>query len=137
MMSLYYTLLLLKRLANTVSKKLAYTAYLHWHWGGRVGGLDNGSNHFRFKWPLLVQGSQETEEAVFHERLQERFGKLHYHAADLPNFLNYEGCEFLLISASDNIHEELGVDVHEDTSCSDLINTSGAQNSTDALLKGI
>nr|GEV49353.1 TraB domain-containing protein [Tanacetum cinerariifolium] len=61
---------------------------------------------------------------MFPERLQERFGKLHYHAADPPNFLNYERCEFLLISASDNIQEELGVDVHEDSSCSDLINTS-------------
>ncbi|GKG06225.1 hypothetical protein Tco_0326311, partial [Tanacetum coccineum] len=28
--------------------------------------------------------------------------------------------------------EELGVDVHEDSSCSDLINTFGAETSTDA-----
>ncbi|GJS54235.1 2-methylene-furan-3-one reductase-like protein [Tanacetum coccineum] len=44
------------------------------------------------------------------------FGKLRYHAVDPPDFLNYQGCEFLLISASDNIREELGVDVHEDSS---------------------
>ncbi|GJZ94885.1 hypothetical protein Tco_0667088 [Tanacetum coccineum] len=55
----------------------------------------------------------------------------------LPDFLNYQGCEFLMISASDNIHEELGVDVHEDSSCSDLINTFGTETLTDALVKGI
>ncbi|GJW95094.1 hypothetical protein Tco_0174766 [Tanacetum coccineum] len=60
---------------------------------------------------------QQPQEAL------KRFGKLRYHAADPPDFLNYQGCEFLLISASDNIREELGVDVHEDSSCSDLINT--------------
>nr|GEW36619.1 probable amino-acid racemase [Tanacetum cinerariifolium] len=88
-----------------------------------------GRNEFR--------GLKRRRKPVFPKHLQERFGKLGYHAADPPDFLNYQGCEFLLISASDNIHEELGVDVHEDSSCSDLVNTFGAETSTDALLKGI
>ncbi|GKC78898.1 ribonuclease H-like domain-containing protein [Tanacetum coccineum] len=83
------------------------------------------------------RGLKRKRKPVFPKHLQERFGKLRYHAADPRDFLNYQGCEFLLISASDNIHEELGVDVHEDSSCSDLINTFGAETSTDALLKGI
>ncbi|GJW82398.1 hypothetical protein Tco_0146373, partial [Tanacetum coccineum] len=88
-----------------------------------------GRNEFR--------GLKRKRKPVFPKHLQGRFGKLGYHAADPPDFLNYQGCEFLLISASDNIHEELGVEVHEDSSCSDLINTFGAETSTDALLKGI
>ncbi|GJW33837.1 oleoyl-acyl carrier protein thioesterase, chloroplastic-like protein, partial [Tanacetum coccineum] len=74
----------------------------------------------------LTLGLKRKRKPVFPKHLQERFGKLRYHAADPPDFLNYQGCEFLLISASDNIREELGVDVHEDSSCSDLINTFGA-----------
>ncbi|GKA16317.1 hypothetical protein Tco_0696064, partial [Tanacetum coccineum] len=66
-------------------------------------------------------GLKRKRKPVFPKHLQERFGKLRYHAADPPDFLNYQGCEFLL--ASNNICEELGVDVHEDSSCSDLINT--------------
>nr|GEX10281.1 hypothetical protein [Tanacetum cinerariifolium] len=90
-----------------------------------------GRNEFR--------GLKIKRKPVFPKHLQERFGELRYHAADPPDFLNYQGCEFLLISdeASDNIHEELGVDIHEDSSCSDLINTFGAETSTDALIKGI
>ncbi|GJR17206.1 putative beta-1,3-galactosyltransferase 19-like protein [Tanacetum coccineum] len=77
-----------------------------------------GRNEFR--------GLKRKRKPVFPKHLQERFGKLRYHVVDPPDFLNYQGCEFLLISASDNIREELGVDVHEDSSCSDLINTFGA-----------
>ncbi|GKB86283.1 probable amino-acid racemase, partial [Tanacetum coccineum] len=76
-----------------------------------------GRNEFR--------GLKRKRKPVFPKHLQERFGKLRYHVVDPPDFLNYQGCEFLLISASDNIREELGVDVHEDSSCSDLINTFG------------
>nr|GFA09754.1 hypothetical protein [Tanacetum cinerariifolium] len=72
---------------------------------------------------------------LLHFVVSKKFGKLHYHAADPPDFLNYQGYGFLLISSSDNIHEELGVDVHEDSFCSDLINTYGAETSTDTLLK--
>ncbi|GKA36151.1 2-methylene-furan-3-one reductase-like protein, partial [Tanacetum coccineum] len=76
-----------------------------------------GRNEFR--------GFKRKRKPVFPKHLQERFGKLRYHVADPLDFLNYQGCEFLLISTSDNIREELGVDVHEDSSCSDLINTFG------------
>ncbi|PWA94782.1 hypothetical protein CTI12_AA056190 [Artemisia annua] len=66
-----------------------------------------GRNEFR--------GLKRKRKPVFPKHLQERFGKL----------------------PSDNIHEELGVGIHKETSCSDLINTFGAETSTDALLKGI
>ncbi|GKB26056.1 hypothetical protein Tco_0865457 [Tanacetum coccineum] len=69
-----------------------------------------GRNEFR--------GLKRKRKPVFPKHLQERFGKLRYHAADPPDFLNNQGCKFLLISASDNMREELGVDVHEDSSCS-------------------
>ncbi|KAJ9568479.1 hypothetical protein OSB04_004445 [Centaurea solstitialis] len=90
------------------------------------------------------------QEAVFPGHLQAEFGKLGYHAADPPEFLNYQGCEFLLISASDDIQQELGLELklpHDDdddddddgmdASCSDLVNTFGDLAPTDALLKGI
>ncbi|GJS38601.1 hypothetical protein Tco_0563644 [Tanacetum coccineum] len=80
-------------------------------------GAQEGRNKFR--------GLKRKRKPVFPKHLQERFGKLRYHVVDPPDFLNYQGCEFLLISASDNIREDLGVDVHEDSSCSDLINTFG------------
>ncbi|KAJ7962652.1 F17F16.3 protein [Quillaja saponaria] len=66
---------------------------------------------------------------------------------DPPDFLNYEGCEFLLISASDDIQDELGLELETDqesssvdqassSSCSDLLKTFGDTASTSALLKG-
>ncbi|GJV44304.1 hypothetical protein Tco_1428840 [Tanacetum coccineum] len=60
-----------------------------------------GRNEFR--------GLKRKRKPVFPKHLQERFGKLRYHAADPPDFLNNQGCKFLLISASDNMREELGV----------------------------
>nr|XP_043617657.1 uncharacterized protein LOC122589427 [Erigeron canadensis] len=89
------------------------------------------------------RGLQRKRRAVFPAHLQGQFGKLRYHAADPPDFLNYEGCEFLLISASDDIEEELGLDLEteqtHDASCSDLVNTFGVgeTGSADALLRGI
>nr|GEX43336.1 hypothetical protein [Tanacetum cinerariifolium] len=49
---------------------------------------------------------------------------------------NIQDIKDALKGGSDNIHEELGVDIHENSSCSDLINTFGAETSTDALIKG-
>ncbi|KAL6134829.1 hypothetical protein ACLB2K_067057 [Fragaria x ananassa] len=101
-----------------------------------------GSFHIQIKNPeqhgsstSLYRGLQSKRKAVFPAHLQGQFGRLRYHPADPPDFLNYEGCEFLLISASDNIEEELGLElqteeVEADESCSDLIKTFGDTAST-------
>ncbi|KAJ0914723.1 hypothetical protein HanPSC8_Chr06g0241791 [Helianthus annuus] len=81
--------------------------------------------------------TKKKKKSIFPAHLQGQFGKLRYHGADPPDFLNYEGCEFLLISASDEIHEELGLEIEVDRSCSDLVNTFGETVSADALLRGI
>ncbi|KAL3739671.1 hypothetical protein ACJRO7_021002 [Eucalyptus globulus] len=66
--------------------------------------------------------------------------KAAYSLADPPDFLNYEGCELLLISASEDIEEELGLELkaegEADPSCSDLLETFGEIAPVDALLRG-
>ncbi|WOG87227.1 hypothetical protein DCAR_0206450 [Daucus carota subsp. sativus] len=95
-------------------------------------------------------GLQKKRKAVFPAHLQGEFGSLGYHAADPPDFLNYEGCELLLIAASDDIEEELGLDLKTETSkssedeeeeeecksCSDLVKTFGEIASTRPLFEG-
>lgn len=93
----------------------------------------HGTSQFR--------GLQNKRKAVFPAHLQGQFGQKRYCPADPPDFLNYEGCEFLLISASDDIEEELGLELktdegEADESCSDLIKTFGDTASTSALLRG-
>lgn len=72
--------------------------------------------------------------------MQGQFGQSRYAPAEPPDFLNHEGCEFLLISASDDIEDELGLDLKTEQageaneSCSDLVRTFGA--STKALFQG-
>lgn len=80
-------------------------------------------------------GLQNKRKAVFPAHLQGQLGHVKFGAADPPDFLNYEGCEFLLISASDHIEQELGLDLHTDPSCSDLLNTFGDAAPTSPLLK--
>ncbi|KAG6668933.1 uncharacterized protein LOC122279225 [Carya illinoinensis] len=94
----------------------------------------HGASQFR--------GLQNKRKAVFPAHLQARFGQLRYCLADPPDFLNYEGCEFLLISASDDVEKELGLELKTegeccDASCSDLVNTFGDAASIRPLLKGI
>ncbi|RWR84230.1 hypothetical protein CKAN_01302400 [Cinnamomum micranthum f. kanehirae] len=78
--------------------------------------------------------------AVFPAHLQGVFGQRGYAPADPPDLLNYEGCEFLLIAASDDIDEELGLDIQTEgesnRSCSDLIETFGEVAPTKPLLEG-
>lgn len=93
----------------------------------------HGTSHFR--------GLQNKRKAVYPAHLQGLFGHKRFCPADPPDFLNYEGCEFLLIAASDNIKEELGLDLETeeakgDECCSDLIKTFGETASTSALLRG-
>ncbi|XP_038717731.1 uncharacterized protein LOC120010892 isoform X2 [Tripterygium wilfordii] len=87
-------------------------------------------------------GLQSKRKAVFPAHLQGLFGKRQWHPADPPDFLKYEGCEFVLISASDDIEGELGLELKteveeaNDESCSDLVKTFGATAVTDPLFKG-
>ncbi|KAK7325348.1 hypothetical protein VNO77_29510 [Canavalia gladiata] len=87
-------------------------------------------------------GLQNKRKAVFPAHLQGQLGHVKFGPADPPDFLNYEGCEFLLISASDHIEDELGLELlteeEQDPSCSDLLNTFGDATaaSTTAFLKG-
>lgn len=91
----------------------------------------HGTSQFR--------GLQNKRKAVFPAHLHGQFGQLWYCPADPPDFLNYEGCEFLLISASDDIEEELGLELktegESDASCSDLVRTFGETASTSALFE--
>ncbi|KAK3431032.1 hypothetical protein EUGRSUZ_E02934 [Eucalyptus grandis] len=90
--------------------------------------------------PSQFRGLQSKRKAVFPAHLQGQFGQLRYSPADPPDFLNYEGCELLLISASDDIEEELGLELkaegEADPSCSDLLETFGEIAPVDALLRG-
>ncbi|KAJ0084716.1 hypothetical protein Patl1_30294 [Pistacia atlantica] len=93
----------------------------------------HGSSQFR--------GLQNKRRAVFPAHLQGRFGQKRYSPADPPDFLNYEGCEFLLIAASDDIEEELGLELETEEleakeCCSDLVKTFGETASTSALFQG-
>ncbi|KAM0933718.1 hypothetical protein DsansV1_C34g0224591 [Dioscorea sansibarensis] len=75
------------------------------------------------------QGLQSKRLAAFPAHLQAQLGNRRFAPADPPDLLNYEGCELLLISASDDVEGELGMELRaEDPSkrtCSDLINMFG------------
>lgn len=103
----------------------------------QIKNPDQHGNSSRFR------GLQNKRKTVFPAHLQGRFGQLNYGPADPPDFLNYEGCEFLLIAASDDIEDELGIElkleVEEESSnesCSDLVKTFGDTGSTKPLLEG-
>ncbi|KAL5700790.1 hypothetical protein ACHQM5_026197 [Ranunculus cassubicifolius] len=86
------------------------------------------------------RGLKLKRKAVFPAHLQGQFGQLRYCPADPPDLLNYEGCEFLLIGASDDIEEELGLELKTegemtDASCSDLLKTFGETAPASPLLK--
>lgn len=87
------------------------------------------------------RGLQTKRKASFPAHLQGEFGHRRYLPADPPDFLNYEGCEFLLIAASDDVEEELGVELRAEEgepepACSDLVKTFGETASIAPLLKG-
>ncbi|GAV57558.1 hypothetical protein CFOL_v3_01095, partial [Cephalotus follicularis] len=89
----------------------------------------HGSSNFR--------GLQNKHKAMFPVHLQGQFGQLRYCPADPPDFLNYKGCELLLVPASDDVEEELGLELKTecgvDASSSNLVNTFGDTASTSAL----
>lgn len=108
--------------------------------GSFVIQIKNPDQHGRTN--SQFRGLQTKRKAIFPAHLQGQFGHLRYCPADPPDFLNYEGCEFLLISASDDIEEELGLDLkteegeEAEATCSDLVKTFGETASTVALLRG-
>lgn len=83
-------------------------------------------------------GLQKKRKAVFPAHLQGLLGHGKFGPADPPDFLNCEGCEFLLISASHHIEDELGLELftEQGQSCPDLLKTFGDAASTHPLLKG-
>lgn len=83
-------------------------------------------------------GSRQKQKrrAQFPAHLQGQFGHKGYHPADPPDYLNFEGCEFLLISASDDIEQELGLELITEGEECDLVKTFGDMASTQPLLKG-
>ncbi|KAF2590153.1 hypothetical protein F2Q70_00040133 [Brassica cretica] len=86
------------------------------------------------------RGLKRKRKAQFPAHLQAHLGHTRFGAADPPDFLNYEGCEFLLISASDDIEEELGVELESegegDESSCDLVKTFGDDVDATPLLRG-
>ncbi|XP_038895444.1 uncharacterized protein LOC120083676 [Benincasa hispida] len=81
-------------------------------------------------------GSHQKRRAQFPAHLQGQFGHKGYHPADPPDYLNFEGCEFLLISASDDIEEELGLELTTEGEECDLVKTFGETVPTEPLFKG-
>lgn len=68
-------------------------------------------------------GRPEEDQPDLPKKLQERFHGRKFIDADPPDFLNYEGTEFILISASDDIKGELGIEIdaqHEDEASADI-----------------
>jgi hypothetical protein len=57
-------------------------------------------------------GLSEEQQAHFPRWLQEKFRNRRFCEADPPDFLNYEGTEFVLISAAEEVSEELGIELH-------------------------
>lgn len=60
-------------------------------------------------------GLQSEQKADLPKDLMERFQGRRFVDVDPPSFLDKEGVEFLLISAAENIKEELGVEIKADT----------------------
>lgn len=86
------------------------------------------------------RGLENKRKATFPAHLQGQFGHKRFIPAEPPDLLNYEGCELLLISASDDIEEELGLELEteceSDPSSSDLVETFGEGAGTRALFQG-
>ncbi|XP_040377293.1 uncharacterized protein LOC102702821 [Oryza brachyantha] len=96
------------------------------------------------------RGLQSKRRAAFPAHLQGRFGSSsRYAPADPPDLLNYEGCEFLLIAASDDVEGELGLELETETDagaklegagdaagCSDLVKMFGEVADVKPLLSG-
>ncbi|CAF2258206.1 unnamed protein product [Brassica napus] len=81
------------------------------------------------------RGLKRKRKAQFPAHLQAHLGHTRFGAADPPDFLNYEGCEFLLISASDDIEKELGVELESGANANAAEETKSEQSQTGAKQK--
>lgn len=85
-------------------------------------------------------GLPRKRRASYPAHLQGQMGNRRFVPADPPDFLNYEGCELLLIAASDDVEEELGLELktecEADPNCSDLLRLVGDTVGTKPLLSG-
>lgn len=57
-------------------------------------------------------GLSGRKKADYPKSLQEKFRDRRFADADPPEFLDKEGAEFVLIRASEDVEEELGIDLH-------------------------
>lgn len=87
----------------------------------------------QIKNPDQHSSSTTKKKASFPAHLQGLFGRRRYHPADPPEFLNHEACEFLLISASDDVQQELGLELGTaHAECPDLTQTFRFGDDADA-----
>lgn len=56
-------------------------------------------------------GLQKNRNACYPESLQQKFGNKRFSELDPVDFLDYERAEFILIASSDDIKEELGIEL--------------------------
>ncbi|GBG86743.1 hypothetical protein CBR_g41808 [Chara braunii] len=82
-------------------------------------------------------GFRSGRKAQYPRHLQETFGSRRFIPLETPEFLEHEGCEFILIPASDNLEQELGVEMETsqcdaaNPQCADLFSVLGMEQSAD------
>lgn len=59
-------------------------------------------------------GLDDQRRATLPKRLRDRFGARRFISVDPPEFLDFEGIEILLIGASDDVSQELGIELAAD-----------------------
>lgn len=64
--------------------------------------------------PARVGLSRE-QEAQYPVSLKEKFRGRHFSELNPPDFLNYDGAEFILIAAASDVKDDLGIQLHPDT----------------------
>ena len=70
-------------------------------------------------------GLDETRRADFPKGLRDRFRGRRFISVDPPDFLNYEGAEILFIGSSQDVSEELGLQLdpeHETEATAEIFN---------------
>lgn len=65
-------------------------------------------------------GIPKRQKTEYPEDLQSQFRDRRFTEADPPEYLNYEGSEFVLIASSEDIKEDLGIEINteDETICS-------------------
>jgi hypothetical protein len=84
----------------------------------------------------LGAGLADQQQVQFPRWLQEKFRDRRFCEADPPDFLNYEGTEFVLISTAEDVSEELGIELHprdETLTSADIFNDLKVERSVHPL----